>query len=97
METTVGYQRFTANGTVSPFGITRVYSVDFFSSISTSHLALHNAFPSTTDTVWIKCQSDNQGVGTNEWTQGVLFNNGVYVNTGSGNQVVVIGYSSVKA
>ena len=96
METTVGNQRFNANGTVSPYGITRVYAVDVASSVSGTTIALYNGLNSTSN-LMIKIDTAS-GDAHESWSEGILFTNGVYLNTyTNANVVTLISYGSVKA
>lgn len=98
METTVGYQRFVANGTVSPFRTTRVYSIDYYCSASTTSITLWDGLTSSTAyNKMLHCPSDSQGTFHEEWTEGMLFEKGVYLNTAVSSVVVLIGYGGVKA
>ena len=96
METTVGNQRFNANGTVSPYGVTRVYAVDVASSISDTAIALYDGLTSTSNLILQIIAAD--GTAHESWGDGVLFSNGVYLNTyTNANVVTLISYSRVAA
>ena len=94
METTVGLQRFTANGVVTPSGSAlRLYSLDFASSVSSTHITLWNGIDSSSAyQLMIRLMSDSQGTAHNEWVEGIPFSSGIYLNTSSGNCVVLVGY-----
>lgn len=100
METTVGYQRLTTVGNVVPTASAiRVYSIDAHSTISTTALTLHNGLvSSTTVTIYLRCGSDSQGNIHEEWTNGILFPDGVWIDTAAaGTVTTLIGYSRVTA
>lgn len=97
METTVGNQRFNANGTISPYGITRIYAIDIASSISNTVIALYNGLTSTSNLI-LQINTLSDGTAHESWTDGILFSNGVYLNTfTNANIVTLVSYSSVKA
>jgi len=94
MQGLVGVQSFTADGTISPLAITRIWSVDFACSVSASSVALYN---STTNTaLFIRVTSDSQGVGHQDWPMGLLVPNssGIFVMTGAGSTVTKIMYQT---
>ena len=96
METTVGNQRFNANGTISPYGVTRVYGVDVASSISNTVLALYDGLTSASNLILQISAAD--GTAHESWAEGVLFSNGVYLNTfTNANVVTLVSYSRVTA
>ena len=94
MQGLVGLQSFTADGTMSPLAITRIWSVDFASTVSTSNVTLYNSLTSTS--LMIRVTSDAQGVGHQEWPMGLLVPNtsGVFVMSGAGSQVTKVMYQT---
>lgn len=92
---TPGIQTFTGNGTISPFGVTRVYSVDFASAGSTSNISLYNS--NTGTNIIVRLNTDNQGIGHYEWKEGLLFKTGVFFMTNTNHVVTAsIMYHSEK-
>lgn len=89
-----GVQKFTANGTISPLAITRIWSIDFACSVSAGSLALYNTTTSTT--LMLQVASDLQGVGHEVWPNGFLVNNknGIFVMSGSGATTSYINFST---
>jgi hypothetical protein len=97
MESMAGLQRFTANGTITPTNTPlRVYSLDLTSSVSSTSLSLWDGLSSaTTYNLMLRLSSsayNTQGTAHKEWSEGVAFSSGVYLNTSSGNCVVLVGY-----
>ena len=99
MEAIVGTQRFTTVGNVLPTGTSlRLYSLDFTSTISTSNITLYNGLHSGTGLLYIRCTSDSQGIGTFSWTEGLLFDQGIWLDTGAaGTITTIVGYSRSQA
>ena len=91
----VGQQRITGVGNLLPTGSPIiVYYVNVHSVVSGASLTLHNALvSSTTATVNLVLPSDDQGTMDYEWSYGVRFNKGVWIDTGSAGAIYgVIGY-----
>jgi hypothetical protein len=99
-ELLVGNQRFATVGNVLPTGTAiRVYYVSAHCTISGGSLTLHNALVSSTSTtVYLTLPTDSTGNINEQWDHGVLFPNGVWLDTGcAGTITTIIGYRTCKA
>lgn len=99
MEAIIGNQRFTANGNLTPSTTNlgfRVYSVHGVSTLSTSNLSLYNGL-SSSDDLYIRCNSDSQGVIDYEWAEGKYFPNNVYLETNAAITFALVGYNKATA
>ena len=100
MDAFVGIQQLSTVGNILPTGTPlRIFSVDTYSTVSSSNIVIHNGLvSSTTTTIYVVQPNSNQGVGHNEWHEGLYFPDGVWIDTkAAGTVITVVGYMAVKA
>jgi hypothetical protein len=99
MDKVIGFQRFVTVGNVNPTNTSlRLYSLNIASTISTSNIALYNGLTSSSGLLYLRCTTDSQGTLNQEWQEGVLFDKGIWLNTGAGGTVTtIVGYCRSEA
>ena len=98
----IGNQTFTGITLMIPTGqAIRVYYISAWSTVSSANLSLYNTRLNTATngaTRYLTIPASSQGFINEEWSCGVYFPNGVYINTGCAGTISgVVGYNTVKA
>ena len=92
----IGYQRFTQPGNVLPTGTAvRVHYVHYMATTTATGLKLYDGVTSGTGSQIIEVQAtDVSGIGNHDTTAGVLFRNGVWLDSAAAMVYAIVGFQT---
>ena len=90
-----GSQRLTNDGTLTPTGSPiRIYSIGLACSVSACNITLHNG-AAASSTQYLRVDAVTNGTAQESWIGGMLFPDGVYIDThAAGSVIALIGFNT---